>query len=186
MKYLKHRKNGDPRQRCGFTLLEMVVTLFLIVLLSGIMVTGIRLAVNAYHTVVDEANGRVLLTDTINQLQNEFSTAHADEIKISAPTDGAAFGTEMCYVYHDSIASGINRKMKVDPDDGIHIMEVSGSTEKNERCFAVDLRGTPSSKLIVSCTGFSKDGNSLVFHGLCVSKNGKTIAEQDEVCIHVQ
>ena len=52
--------------------METVVSLLIIVLMSGMMVTGIRLAVKVYTTVVDKANAQVLLTTTETILRNEL------------------------------------------------------------------------------------------------------------------
>lgn len=59
----------------GFSLIESMVCMLIVGLVSVTMVTGIQCSVHAYQKVIDEANGRVLLSTAMTMLRNELSTA---------------------------------------------------------------------------------------------------------------
>ena len=61
--------------RLGFSLVESMVCMLVVGLVSVSMVTGIQCSVHAYQKVIDEANGRVLLSTAMTMLRNELSTA---------------------------------------------------------------------------------------------------------------
>lgn len=59
----------------GFSLVESMICMLVVGLVSVTMVTGIQCSVHAYQKVIDEANGRVLLSTAMTMLRNELSTA---------------------------------------------------------------------------------------------------------------
>lgn len=68
----------------GFTLVEMLAALLIMVLIALITAGGIPLVLNAYNAVVGESDAQLLLSTTMTELRNEL--ASASEISIS--TDG--------------------------------------------------------------------------------------------------
>ena len=74
---LKKLKKGS-----GFTLAETLMTVLILLMVSGVVAEGIPAAVTAYGKAVDAANAQVLLSTTVNALRAELCTAkdvHTDE-----------------------------------------------------------------------------------------------------------
>ncbi len=71
------RKNGAPgkRGRAGFTLMETLLCLFIMVLFTLILTRIMETATNAYTKVVDNTNADVLLSTTMTFLRDELGTA---------------------------------------------------------------------------------------------------------------
>ena len=85
---MKRRMKERLRDRRGFTIVELMVTLLILVMVTGVVAGGIPVAVNAYEQAVDVANAQVLLSTTITALRNELEMA--TEVA-SAGTDGVTF-----------------------------------------------------------------------------------------------
>ena len=66
---LRHRAN------VGFTLVETLMALIILVIMTGIVAMGIPVAFETYTKAVDGSNAQVLLTTTTNELRNELSMA---------------------------------------------------------------------------------------------------------------
>ena len=63
------------RNRSGFTLAEMMMTVLILLLVSLIVATGMPAAKNAYTKVVLSSNAQVLLSTTVDSLRDELGTA---------------------------------------------------------------------------------------------------------------
>ena len=63
------------KNKNGFTLAETLITVLILLMVSGIVAGGVPAAANAYIKAVDAANAHVLLSTTVNALRDEFSTA---------------------------------------------------------------------------------------------------------------
>ena len=63
------------KKKNGFTLAETLITVLILLMVSGIVAGGVPAAANAYIKAVDAANAHVLLSTTVNALRDEFSTA---------------------------------------------------------------------------------------------------------------
>ena len=72
------------KNRAGFTMAEMLLAVLILLLVSGLMATGIPAAKNAYEKVVLASNAEVLLSTTINELRNELGTAR--DVQVSGTT----------------------------------------------------------------------------------------------------
>ena len=59
----------------GFTMGETLATVLILLMVAGVVATGIPAALNVYRNAVDAANAQVLLSTTINALRDELSTA---------------------------------------------------------------------------------------------------------------
>ncbi len=59
----------------GFTLAETLLAVLIMLLVSGIVASGIPVAKDAYEKVVLASNAEVLLSTTISTLRNELGTA---------------------------------------------------------------------------------------------------------------
>ena len=59
----------------GFTLAETLLAILILLMVSGIVATGIPASKNAYEKVVLASNAEVLLSTTMSELRNELGTA---------------------------------------------------------------------------------------------------------------
>ena len=77
---------GKLKEKQGFTLAEMLVTLLILLMVSSVVAMGVPSAVRAYSKVVDADNAQLLLSTTVTQLRRELSLAK--EVKLqSGSTD---------------------------------------------------------------------------------------------------
>ena len=68
-------KPTPNRRRTGFTLVEMLVVLCIVLLVTAVCATGITAARDAYVNVVDASNAQLLLSTSLTRLRDELSTA---------------------------------------------------------------------------------------------------------------
>lgn len=63
------------REKNAFTLAETLITILILLMVSGVVAGGVPAAANAYKKAVDAANAYSLLSTTVNALRDELSTA---------------------------------------------------------------------------------------------------------------
>ena len=80
------------RKKHGFTLSETLITIALLLIVSGIVVAGIPVAVNAYKKVVQAANAQVLLSTTLTELRDKL--AFSDNVGININKTSVSFRGE--------------------------------------------------------------------------------------------
>ena len=160
------KKSG---RKSGFSLIETVVSLLIIVLMSGMMVTGIRLAVKVYTTVVDKANAQVLLTTTETILRNELSTAR----NIEKQTDGIS--------YQNSVTG---QKCTLSSPDTDILKIQDGKTD--EKRLIQETTGTKNLHIRFEKIIFSTDGRYITVSGLTVTKGTQTLAGPEDYLIGIQ
>ena len=66
---------GKLKEKRGFTLAEMLITMLILLMVSSVVAMGVPSAVRAYSKVVDAANAQLLLSTTVTQLRRELSLA---------------------------------------------------------------------------------------------------------------
>ena len=69
------------RLRRGFTLVETLVALLILVIMTGIVAMGIPVAFDTYTKAVDGSNAQVLLSTSTAELRNEFGLAQDCQVK---------------------------------------------------------------------------------------------------------
>ena len=70
------RKTRKKLKKCaGMSLAETLMAMLILLLVSSVIAAGIPAAANAYRKAVDAANAYALLSETVNALRSEFSTA---------------------------------------------------------------------------------------------------------------
>lgn len=86
---------SNKRADGGFTLTEMLVTMFIVVMASTLLATGVPAAIEAYKKTVSSANAQVALSTTTSALRAELGLATNVRIQ-----DGAIYyvGDEGCWV----------------------------------------------------------------------------------------
>jgi Tfp pilus assembly protein PilV len=73
---IKHKLGKDR----GMTVLETLISMFILMMVTVVVATGIPTAANAYSKVLDSANAQILLSTAMTKLRNELETA--DNIKV--------------------------------------------------------------------------------------------------------
>ena len=68
-------KRHSERARSGFTLVETLMALMIMVILTGLVAMGIPVAFDTYTKSVNASNAKVLLSTTTTVLRDEFSMA---------------------------------------------------------------------------------------------------------------
>ena len=63
------------KRKSGFTLAETLLAVLILLLVSGIVATGVPAAKNVYENVVIGANAQALLSTTVSALKDELGTA---------------------------------------------------------------------------------------------------------------
>ncbi len=66
------------RRRGGFTLAELLITILILAMVTGVVAAGIPSASRAYVNAVDTANAQTLLSTTMTNLRDELGTAVID------------------------------------------------------------------------------------------------------------
>jgi len=72
MNKMLRKRLADHR---GFSIAELMVTILILVMVSGVVAAGIPVAANAYYKVVDVANGQVLLSTTATAMRTQLESA---------------------------------------------------------------------------------------------------------------
>lgn len=62
------------KKKAGFTLVETLVSVVILILLSAVAAKGVSVAVDAYSRIVNSANAQLLLSTTISEIRDELST----------------------------------------------------------------------------------------------------------------
>ena len=72
-----HRASTDTRSRsrAGFTLVEMMLSLVILVMMTAMVATGIPVAQQTYEKAVVASNAQALLSTTATELRNELGLA---------------------------------------------------------------------------------------------------------------
>ena len=164
------------QNKSGFSLIETVVAMLLVVLMSGMMVTGIRLAVKVYTTVVDKANAQVLLTTTETILRNELSSAK----NIKVPDDKKAVS------YQNSV-TGQKWELSSPGTDIIKKLKKQDGTTKEDRLIQ-ETTGTKNLHIRFDKIELFAGGRYIKVSGLRVTKGTQTLAgsETYTYCIGVE
>ena len=162
------------QNKSGFSLIETVVAMLLVVLMSGMMVTGIRLAVKVYTTVVDKANAQVLLTTTETILRNELSSAK----KITVKDDTVS--------YQNSV-TGQSWELSSPDTDIIRKLNKPDGTTKEDRLIQ-ETTGTINLHIRFDKIELFAEGRYIKVSGLRVTKGTQTLAgsETYTYCIGVE
>ncbi len=169
------------KNRTGFSLGEMLVTVIILLLASTIVATGVPAAKKAYEKVVVGANARALLSTTIATLRDELTTAR--DVKVD--------GTTITYYNADN---GAESKIYKDLEDNVIMLEEYTDrsplpgVDANAKLHEVDPRALVSSKAVtdglsVVYTSVTSDGETIKFAKLSVCWGDKELASVDNLTI---
>ena len=153
--------------KAGFSLLELLLCIMIIGLMSVMLVTGVQLALEAYTRVVDQANARVVLSTTMTMLRTDLSDAR--DVK-----------TDTGKLKYEDRVTGASCTLYVDEDTADLYIETKYGTESSEDKLFISETGS-TKNLHVTCDEitYDKDNGTVMFAGLCVTKDGRVIAASD-------
>ena len=80
-------RRASQRASRGFTMVETMMALLIVVLLTGIVATSIPVAINASRAVADDSNAQLALSTTASALRDELGLA----VDVKTDTKGTAF-----------------------------------------------------------------------------------------------
>ena len=155
----------------GFSLIESMVCMLIVGLVSVTMVTGIQCSVHAYQKVIDEANGRVLLSTAMTMLRNELSTAEVTSVGGGALQYKTADG-EVCTL-HKTVT--VTEYQTVTENGVVRQQAVTVKKTVEDGGTATLLRGGMNAPLVDPTTA---TGGMQVTYG-DVSLNGKLLTFTD-------
>ena len=147
------------KTQSGFTLAETLLAVLILLLVSGIVATGIPVAQNVYEKVILGANAQVMLSTAITALKSELGTAWDMECE-----------KDHSITYY-SAKTGNRSQIKIEEGGTaipIQLTEYYSTTNKVAYALVAD----PSSKMCVICSRLDVDvDNSIViFNGIQVCK----------------
>lgn len=179
------------RSRAGFTLAETLLAVLILLLVSGIVATGVPVAQNVYNKVVRGANAQSLLSTTVAALRDELGTAwNVQYIPEKVPE------TSITYYSSDTGAKSmlyLGEKDNGEEDNKIYIQEyqgidVQGSNPKEGGKHLLVSAAAATDKLLVTYTGITSDNNVVTITGLAVCDENSTsvkLAELGDLKIEV-
>ncbi len=181
------------KKRSGFTLAETLMTVLILLMVSSVVAGGIPAAVTAYSKAVDAANAQVLISTTVNALRAELCTAKDVQIK----TDE----NDQTVIFYISPTTGSKTKIFIGNDkDGESTILVwdflnyDGTERSTDTQRRLVTKSAATKNLQIALTNDEEDGKPfkwaegkenevIVFDGLEVTKDGKTVASIDELYI---
>ena len=159
------------KNRSGFTLAELLITLIILLLAATIVTTGVPAAANALRKTVDASNAQLLLSTTMTRLRGELSAATVDKDKTGEQkityTNAAGIPCVLyCGEYED--------KTTHEKTEGI-LLKAETDSEKVEYLL---VSKQAAGSLVVSFNDASYDETSgvVTISGLKVTKGGSTLA----------
>ena len=161
------RVSCKAKGQSGFTLAETLLTVLILLLVSGIVATGVPVARNVYEKTIVAAIAQVMLSSAITALRDELGTAWKVEV--------AADGRSVTYFSADT---GGQSKIMLADQTPIKIREygLNANLNTKEDSYIRDdkahsLVPDEASKLYVACDGISVKNNGIVsFSGIKVCR----------------
>ena len=154
------------RAKAGFTLVETLMALIILVIMTGIVAMGIPVAFDTYSKAVDGSNAQVLLSTTTAELRNEFSMAQDCQVK-----DGTLY-----YLTGDGYWASLENT-----SDGImkHVYagREPGETELTEKAHLLVSRAAQTDVLLVKFA----DSGGITFSNGVFTVTGLQVVRKNDV-----
>jgi Tfp pilus assembly protein PilV len=186
---IKHKLGKDR----GMTVLETLISMFILMMVTVVVATGIPTAANAYSKVLDSANAQILLSTAMTKLRDELETA--DNIKVDGTSityTTNSYGESMIYLNRDSgYADSTNNKGNYGHVGAVRLWEyiIDGKTTEDDKKNAVknninrllvsQKASNDNLYLTYSSITYTSDSKYITFNGLVVRKKDtdQTLAE---------
>lgn len=119
---------GIFKNKKGFTLAETLLVVLLILIVSGILASGIPTVIRVYHNITDASNAQALISTTMTELRDKI--ALATDIK-----NGATPSSELNFVSEDG-----REYTLTSTKEGLYLDDHTSSEygEKNSRLLVTD------------------------------------------------
>ena len=142
------------RRNRGFTLAETLLAVVIVLLVSGIVASGVPMAINVYHKITDAANANVLLSTTMTELRDKL--ALATDLDCSAKTklsfrgnNGRKYTLE--FVSNSDVVTGLFLNDKTNDGKSDSRLLVSNAAAAKNLC--ADFEEVDCSNGVITFTG---------------------------------
>lgn len=169
----------------GFSLAETLICILILLMVSAIVGAAVPAASNVYQKTVDAANAQVVLSTTITMLRDQLSTA--GDVKVSGTTvtyrsGRAGESGTACMLMLNSQTITVYKG----PYSALH-SETASDYAFNGDVTSYNLvsQEAVTGNLVITYTGISKSGNTIVFEELTVKKGEVNLTEPRDVSIRV-
>jgi Tfp pilus assembly protein PilV len=188
---IKHKLGKDR----GMTVLETLISMFILMMVTVVVATGITTAANAYSKVLDSANAQILLSTAMTKLRDELETA--DNIKVDGKAiDGMveeklsgkkityttnSYGESMIYLNQKSGHGHINavRLWEHIIGEATDAAQDKAVKDNINRLLVSQKASNDNLYLTYSSITYTSDSKYITFNGLVVRKKDtdQTLAE---------
>jgi len=134
------------RKQGGFTLVETMLALAILVLMTGIVAMGVPVAMRTYTQAVNGSNAQLLLATTATELRNELGMA---QLAVTETGEGAAAttqvngnGTLKYYVSGDGYWASINNREEGGLEDVVRRLYMNDADPGAELQQAYEIEGS--------------------------------------------
>ncbi len=179
---MRKRIKTRLKNRGGFTIGEVLVSVLILMMVFSIVAAGIPTAANAYYKVVDSANAQVLLSTTMTRLRAELSTATEVKCSDTTITYRCAAGSQS-KIYLEPLSAGGGGESALTP--GVWLQEYAGISEKPEYTHPLVSPKAASASLYLKYTKADYSGGVITFQKLQVMKGDQVLAEMDAFKVRV-
>ena len=161
------RKPERGREGQGYTLAETLLTVLILLMVSGIVATGVPVAKNIYEKVVLGANAQVLLSNAVTSLRYELGTAMNVQIEGTSLTYTSAHSGMRSQIFLGGTGTE-GEQSGHSVSEGIVLSEFDGQSVK--RLVSRGAGGTNNTRgnMFVFYESVTREEDRLVFHDLTV------------------
>jgi Tfp pilus assembly protein PilV len=175
---IKHKLGKDR----GMTVLETLISMFILMMVTVVVATGIPTAANAYSKVLDSANAQILLSTAMTKLRDELETA--DNIKVDGTSityTTNSYGESMIYLNQKSGHGHINavRLWEYIIGEATDAAQDDAVSNNINRLLVSQKASNDNLYLTYDYITYKKGTNYITFEGLVVKKKDtdQTLAE---------
>ena len=171
------------RGRAGFTLAETLITVLILLMVSGVVAAGIPSAANALEKAVDGANAQVLLSTTMTVLRDELANARMNTNDVESPISISDSKKIIYYTGGDGTQMQIESKdyTNTGSDNGIFITPRGGT----ERSLVSKEAATGNMFAVYDSIEYDKAAGVVTVKDLSVRKGNSVIVSVAEYKIRV-
>ena len=152
-------KQTVKRSKQGFTLAETLLAMLILLMVSGLMASGIPTAINIYHKIVDASNAQALISTTMTELRDKLAMAHDFE---------NSSDTVLTYIGDN----GRKHKLSFESNNGVYIEDITGDGKSDSRLLVSD--PAASKNLYVSFDSIEYENGVVTIEDLKVNKKDST------------
>lgn len=181
------------KRSAGLSLAETLLTVLILLLVSGVVATGMPAAVKAYRNAIDAANAQVVLSATVNALRSELSTAR--DVKVDGTTitytDADTGSRSRIYIGTDGKGNKKIMRQEYEVDSDLDFLSGMDALQPDPHPLLPDAvaKTTMDGKSLMTVTYTTLDppaGGVLTIPGLSVKRGESTLAEMPETGLKIR